>query len=62
MKALGLGVFTTGDLNAWLHQLKKGFDPGVGVVPPKEFYTNWSALNYADMDTILGQSHSEDPG
>ena len=53
MKALGLGVFTTGDLNTWLHNLKQPH-PVAANPMPEAFYSNWTAINHTTIDTLLG--------
>jgi len=58
MMELGLGVFTTGDLNAWLHNLKQPH-PIAADPMPKEFYGNWAAINHTDIDTLLGEPLKE---
>ena len=59
MIALGLGVFTTGDLNAWLQTLE-GITPLDPTPPPQEFYKNWRAVNYASIDDILGHGSKDE--
>ena len=59
MIALGLGVFTTGDLNAWLQTLE-GNTPLDQTPPPQEFYKNWRAVNYASIDDILGHDSKDE--
>ena len=53
MRALGLGVFTTGDLNTWLHNLKKPVAANAENPMPKD-YSNWTAINHATIDDLLG--------
>lgn len=61
MKALGLGVFTTGDLNSWLHKLRTGYPPAASP-PDKVFYSNWETLNYTSLDNLLGDTLKSDAG
>ena len=54
MRQLGLGIFTTGDLNTWLHNLRQPHPaPQEGEIDEK-FYGNWTAINHTDIDTLLG--------
>ena len=53
MRELGLGVFTTGDLNVWLNNLKQPH-PAAANPMPKEFYGNWTAINHSTIDRLLG--------
>lgn len=52
MRELGLGVFTTGDLNTWLHKLKPGRIPVAG--PANTDFINWSSISFSSIDTLLG--------
>lgn len=60
MRALGLGVFTTGDLNTWLNNLKQPH-PAAASPMPEEFYGNWAAISHTAIDTLLGTQQSSDP-
>ena len=53
MRELGLGVFTTGDLNTWLNHLNQPH-PVAANPMPKQFYCNWTAINHTTIDTLLG--------